>query len=564
MIASSLLQRWPTLALLLLCAVLYWPGQTQLPPMDRDEARFAQASKQMLASGDYIDIRFQDEPRHKKPVGIYWLQTLSAGALNMPDSIAAYRLPSWLGAMVAVLCCAALIRRATGNSLLALGGGMMLASTLLVVVEAHLAKTDAALLGVVTAMQYCLYQIVGTRREARGTEQARGARHEARGISFLHMPYRLLLLFLSRLVPRASCLIFWLLLGLGLLLKGPIAPLIALMTLLVLRYGFGECGVFARVWSLAGFLLMLAVVAPWAVLIHLHTGGAFWYESVVVDLLSKAAAGQESHGAAPGYYAALSPVLLWPWWFVIILALPFWRRLKHLAAVRFATAWAVPTWLLFELMPTKLPHYILPALPALVLFTAVAWQECAAYFFAARWRRILCGGYAALSAALLLAPVAALPIALKIPVLWWSIVPAVFGISLVWFAWKTRRALPLLGAAVSLYLALFFLHVPHAQPLWVSQRLAALIPPETPIALAGFSEPSAVFLIDTDISLGGAEGAAAFLLAHPGGIAVVEQRQMAAFRAAAADAPMESIGTVRGLNYSNGKWVELTLWRNAR
>jgi len=299
------------------------------------------------------------------------------------------------------------------------------------------------------------------------------------------------------------------------------------------------------------------------VLIHLHTGGAFWYESVVVDLLSKAAGGQESHGAPPGYYTLLSPVLLWPWWFVIILALPFWRRLKHLAAVRFATAWSVPTWLLFELMPTKLPHYILPALPGLVLFTAVAWQECAADFFAARWRRGLTAGYAVFSAALLLAPVAALPIALKIPVLWWGIVPALLGIFLVGLAWKKRRALPLLGAALSLYLALFFLHVPQAQPLWVSPRLAALIPPGTPVALAGFSEPSAVFLIGTEVSLGGAEGAAAFLLAHPGGIAVVEQRQMDAFRLAAGDLPINNIGAVRGLNYSNGKWVELTLWRNA-
>jgi len=548
MIASSILQRWPVITLLLLCAVLYLPGQTQLPPMDRDEARFAQASKQMLASGDYIDIRFQDDPRHKKPVGIYWLQTASVAALNMPDSIAAYRVPSWLGALCAVLCCAALIRRATGNSALALGGGMMLASTLLVVVEAHLAKTDAALLGVVTAMQYCLFRLLGgVRGEASGMRK----NNEASSLAS------------SCLTPSPSPLPFWLLLGVGLLLKGPIAPLIALMTLLVLRYAFGERGVFARVWSRAGFLLMLAVVAPWAVLIHQHTGGAFWYESVVVDLLSKAAGGQESHGAPPGYYTLLSPVLLWPWWFVIILALPFWRRLKHLAAVRFATAWSVPTWLLFELMPTKLPHYILPALPGLVLFTAVAWQECAADFFAARWRRGLTAGYAVFSAALLLAPVAALPIALKITVLWWGIVPALLGIFLVGLAWKKRRALPLLGAALSLYLALFFLHVPQAQPLWVSPRLAALIPPGTPVALAGFSEPSAVFLIGTEVSLGGAEGAAAFLLAHPGGIAVVEQRQMDAFRLAAGDLPIDNLGTVRGLNYSNGKWVELTLWRNA-
>ena len=50
------------------------PGFFAIPPTDRDEARFAQATKQMLESGDFIDIRFQETTRYKKPVGIYWLQ----------------------------------------------------------------------------------------------------------------------------------------------------------------------------------------------------------------------------------------------------------------------------------------------------------------------------------------------------------------------------------------------------------------------------------------------------------------------------------------------------------
>ena len=56
------------------CVVGFPPGIFSIPPIDRDEARFAQATKQMVETGDYIDIRFQDEVRYKKPVGIYWLQ----------------------------------------------------------------------------------------------------------------------------------------------------------------------------------------------------------------------------------------------------------------------------------------------------------------------------------------------------------------------------------------------------------------------------------------------------------------------------------------------------------
>ena len=52
----------------------FLPGFFAIPPTDRDESRFAQATKQMIETGDFIDIRFQDSTRYKKPVGIYWLQ----------------------------------------------------------------------------------------------------------------------------------------------------------------------------------------------------------------------------------------------------------------------------------------------------------------------------------------------------------------------------------------------------------------------------------------------------------------------------------------------------------
>src|SRR6516225_1100814 len=61
---------------LVLCALLlFLPGFFTIPPVDRDEARFAQATKQMVESGDYVNIRFQEDVRYKKPVGIYWLQS---------------------------------------------------------------------------------------------------------------------------------------------------------------------------------------------------------------------------------------------------------------------------------------------------------------------------------------------------------------------------------------------------------------------------------------------------------------------------------------------------------
>src|SRR3977135_3983156 len=97
------------LLLVFVALVSYLPGFFNIPPVDRDEARFAQATKQMLENGDYIDIRFQDEVRYKKPVGIYWLQAAvvkTAEGVGIPaarTTIWLYRNPSLIGASGAVL-----------------------------------------------------------------------------------------------------------------------------------------------------------------------------------------------------------------------------------------------------------------------------------------------------------------------------------------------------------------------------------------------------------------------------------------------------------------------------
>src|SRR6195952_2590352 len=97
-------------AFLTLCGLLFFlPGFFNIPAIDRDEARFAQATKQMVETSDFVDIRFQDEVRYKKPVGIYWLQAAvvdTAGAVGLPRAqlrIWLYRIPSLIGAIGAVL-----------------------------------------------------------------------------------------------------------------------------------------------------------------------------------------------------------------------------------------------------------------------------------------------------------------------------------------------------------------------------------------------------------------------------------------------------------------------------
>src|SRR6185437_10636450 len=140
------------IAFLMLCGLLlFLPGFFNIPPVDRDEARFAQATKQMVETSDFVDIRFQDDVRYKKPVGIYWLQAAvveTASALGLPRAplrIWLYRIPSLVGAIGAVLLTywTALAFVTRRGAVLA---ALIMCSSVLLSVEARLAKTDAMLL----------------------------------------------------------------------------------------------------------------------------------------------------------------------------------------------------------------------------------------------------------------------------------------------------------------------------------------------------------------------------------------------------------------------------------
>ena len=151
--------RMPYLVLSVLCLLLFLPGLGTLPPTDRDEARFMQASKQMIESGDYVHIKVQDAPRTKKPIGIHWLQVASVKVFGQPlNAPWPYRVPSALAAWLAVLLTCATGRRLFGERA-GFVAGLMTATLPLTLVEAHLAKTDAALLGFCTLAMLALARV---------------------------------------------------------------------------------------------------------------------------------------------------------------------------------------------------------------------------------------------------------------------------------------------------------------------------------------------------------------------------------------------------------------------
>ncbi|MEO0983525.1 MAG: glycosyltransferase family 39 protein [Pseudomonadota bacterium] len=333
---------WVLLALIPLVAAA--PGVFTMPALDRDESRFAQASKQMLESRDFIEIRYQDEGRNKKPAGIHWLQAASTAAFSSAEAnqIWSYRLPSLAGAVLATL---ALFW--TGLALfsrpVAFAGAALFGAGLLLTSEAHISKTDAVLVALVIWGMGALARLYAGREDV-----------------------------------RPLAIAFWLAMSFAFLIKGPVGPMapalaIAGIALWERRWDWAR----PLLWW-AGPALFVVLVLPWFAWVQLATGGDYLEGAVGKDLRDKLVTASEGHGGPPGYHLAHlathffpATLLLIPSAALVIDALRG-KTLDGLAGpeasgLRFLMVWAVPTWLVFELLPTKLSHYILPAYPALAL-----------------------------------------------------------------------------------------------------------------------------------------------------------------------------------------------------
>jgi len=529
--------------------VFLTPGFFTLPPLDRDEARFAQATKQMQQTGDPVEIRFQDTARNKKPVGIYWMQAASASALGGTEApIWAYRIPSSLGALLAIfftyLAGAALVGRRAAAI-----GATLFALSMLLVAEGHIAKTDAMMCAAITAMMA--------------------------GLARAYMRYRENPGVVSR---WSDTLLIGGGLGLSALIKGPVGLMVGGTALLALWLLGGGRGWLRRTRPLVWAPLALAIVLPWAIAITMQTGWSFWYDAIVGDMLSKAVSGQEQHGGFPGYYLLLVTLTLFPGSLLLIPAA--WRTVQQRKApwAMFLIAWAVPTWLIFELLPTKLPHYVLPVYPALALAIGAyvaarfAGEPDATPFAARLTGRILWSIMALVVAAVMFfipytygGGIDFSDIAFALAVVTAAGILMAIVLSDTW-----RLFLP--GAAVLaaiLYLGLFENTLAGAEDLGVSPNLAAAArnagwTPGAPIAATGYHEPSLVFLTATDIALvENGQAAAQFLGDRPSGLALVERRQLDAFQAAARAQGLTTrlVNTVEGFNYSRGQKVAIDLFR---
>ncbi len=377
---------WPGgLALIVLGLAVYLPGLWSIPPVDRDECRFAQASRQMFESvalpmerqdrrtddrgrpvgahaGGLVVPMVQDRARLNKPPLVYWLQAGSAALFTLGDpsrdAMWMYRVPSVLCALLSVLATWRLGLRLF-DARAAWLGGAILALSPMVVWDAHQARADQLLLATTALSMLALARCV--------------------------------------LVPRAPvrwALAFWLCVGLGVLAKGFITPMVAGLAIAAMCASRRSWAPLRAVRPWLGVPVLALVVLPWVGLIARDFGLGAYAQLVYEETFRRAALGsREGHFAPPGTHLVLLVALLWPGCLMALQGLArahrlafggapgegwrariarTWTRASGHGPSLFLLAWVAPSWLVFELSLAKLPHYTLPLYPALALLCARA------------------------------------------------------------------------------------------------------------------------------------------------------------------------------------------------
>jgi 4-amino-4-deoxy-L-arabinose transferase-like glycosyltransferase len=360
------------------CVLFHIVGTWTLPLIDRDEPRFAEASREMIERGNYIVPYFNNQLRLDKPPLTYWAQTLSYRVFGENDFSA--RFPSAIAAALTALVLFSWGRRMEGEKL-GWWAAIIFTLSLQTFIHAKAAVADMWLVLFVTLAHWSGYEILKELSSA-ATRPVVAPRQ----LSALQG-------FNASTVQRFSrwCWIFYLALALGFLAKGPIAwtPLLTIAVVIIYTR---DWQVIRRFGFERGILLMLVVIALWGIPALIQTHGEFFTVGIGRHVVSRSFSTLEGHGASSvGTYLLLLPfyfvtvfVSFFPWsiklpWLIRKLwgnreagvDAPGYRR--DLIDAYLITGIAV-IFIIFTFVSTKLPHYTLPAFPLLGVLLARHWQ----------------------------------------------------------------------------------------------------------------------------------------------------------------------------------------------
>ena len=337
--------------------------------VDETEPLFAEASRQMTVTGDWITPYFNEQTRFDKPPLIYWTQAIAYLAIGVNEW--AVRLPSALSAIALMIFLFYTLWKVTqsqeqGDSnpdskihLLPFFGSGMMALNIETIAWGRIGVSDMLLTGCMCSALLAFF--LGYSQQTTEND-SRSATPEKSPMNFWYLA-------------------FYILIALAILSKGPVGIVLpGLIILLFLLYLGQFWTVFREMKPIRGCIIILAIALPWYILVTWFNGQEYLNSFFGYHNFERFTNVVNRHSAPWYFYFVVVLIGFAPWSVYLPLAiarLNWWKRKQWQRQPRtqqfglFALCWFVGIFAFFSIAATKLPSYVLPLMPAAAIL--VAW-----------------------------------------------------------------------------------------------------------------------------------------------------------------------------------------------
>ncbi|MEC4812131.1 MAG: glycosyltransferase family 39 protein [Scytonema sp. PMC 1069.18] len=350
--------------LVLICGIAFFWHLGSIGLIDETEPLFAEASRQMFVTGDWITPFFNGETRFDKPALVYWLQAIAYSIVGVNEW--AVRLPSALAALGLISLSFYTIYwylvkedylegvyRPNRRWLTAALGSALMALSPQMIAWGRTGVSDMLLTGCIASALLCFF--LGYAQPSKSDVQARWY------------------------------IAFYILIAGAILTKGPVGIVLpALIIAIFLLYLGNFREVLREIHPFTGLLIIACLSIPWYVLVIWRNGMEYINSFFGYHNIERFTSVVNRH-SAPWYFYFLVVLLGFaPYSVYLPLAiarLQFWRRHYWRTQPRsrqlglFALVWFASVFGFFTIAVTKLPSYVLPLMPAAAILVALLWSD---------------------------------------------------------------------------------------------------------------------------------------------------------------------------------------------
>jgi 4-amino-4-deoxy-L-arabinose transferase-like glycosyltransferase len=364
-----------------LCGFFFFFRLSAIGFLGPDEPRYAQVAREMLARHDWVTPVLFGHTWLEKPILLYWGEMLAYTVFGVSDWAA--RIPSAVAATLLVFGTFLTVRRIRYPA--RLDAAVMIASGVLVLGFARAAATDMLL-----AAPFCLSLLAWFCWYQTAFEAERRPTH-------VHQASAKLGSEPTARSTRIWLVLFYALNACAMLAKGPVAPALAALILIAFCAAQRNLRALARTLDPIGLAAFFAIAAPWYILIQLRTP-QFFRIFFLEHNLARFGSNLYRHKQPFWYYIPVALIATLPWtiWIVQGLtdaitalthppaagsgkaALPDSSTAPSFTFEIFLLLWSLVPIAFFSISRSKLPGYILPAIPPLLILAAAAVHRRAA------------------------------------------------------------------------------------------------------------------------------------------------------------------------------------------